>query len=232
MSARKNLFLLFLMGGSVLWGAPSFPQQQQLQQQQFQRPTVPDARDIVDLKRMSSNHESELRVLEEKLANQEDIIDSIRKDLKNSQKLLQEGMKEKSGSADQRLTLIEKNLQVISTEVAAYKQHLEKQNNALMALHERIANYESSMALQSNNINHLQIALQTLTEALQGPPISPTVVNNNQDLNSNSYQVQPGDSLGKIAVKFGVSLKALREENKLSSDKIIAGQTLIIPPKL
>jgi LysM repeat protein len=45
------------------------------------------------------------------------------------------------------------------------------------------------------------------------------------------YVVVAGDSLSKIAVKHGVKLANLRAANKLSSDKILVGQKLIIPGK-
>lgn len=43
------------------------------------------------------------------------------------------------------------------------------------------------------------------------------------------YVVQSGDMLSKIAVKHGTTVKALREANKLTSDKIVVGQKLVIP---
>ncbi|OQW94636.1 MAG: hypothetical protein BWK77_08895 [Verrucomicrobia bacterium A1] len=43
------------------------------------------------------------------------------------------------------------------------------------------------------------------------------------------YVVQAGDSLSKIASKHGVKVNALREANKLSGDKILVGQKLVIP---
>lgn len=44
-----------------------------------------------------------------------------------------------------------------------------------------------------------------------------------------SYEVQSGDSLSKIAVRFGVTVAALRDANKLTGDKIMLGQKLAIP---
>jgi LysM repeat protein len=43
------------------------------------------------------------------------------------------------------------------------------------------------------------------------------------------YVVQAGDSLSKIASKHGVKVGALREANQLKSDKILAGQKLVVP---
>ena len=44
-----------------------------------------------------------------------------------------------------------------------------------------------------------------------------------------SYNVVPGDSLSVIAQRFGVSLSQLKSANKLNSNTIHAGQTLILP---
>ncbi|MBP7830499.1 MAG: LysM peptidoglycan-binding domain-containing protein [Kiritimatiellae bacterium] len=44
-----------------------------------------------------------------------------------------------------------------------------------------------------------------------------------------TYTVQAGDMLSKIAVKYGVKVADLREANSLSGDKILVGQKLVIP---
>lgn len=44
-----------------------------------------------------------------------------------------------------------------------------------------------------------------------------------------SYVVQPGDTIFKISVRFGVSMDAIRAANGISGDTIYSGQTLIIP---
>jgi LysM repeat protein len=44
-----------------------------------------------------------------------------------------------------------------------------------------------------------------------------------------NYVVQPGDTIFKISVRFGVSMDALRAANGIVGDRIYAGQTLTIP---
>jgi LysM repeat protein len=46
-----------------------------------------------------------------------------------------------------------------------------------------------------------------------------------------SYTVKSGDTLTKIASQFGTTIKALRSENNLTTDKIKVGQKLKIPAK-
>jgi LysM repeat protein len=44
------------------------------------------------------------------------------------------------------------------------------------------------------------------------------------------YVVQPGDTLSRIADRFGVSVQALQQANGIADqDVITVGQTLIIP---
>ncbi len=45
----------------------------------------------------------------------------------------------------------------------------------------------------------------------------------------NTYTVQNGDSLWKIANKFGTTINALKSANNLTNDNLKVGQTLVIP---
>lgn len=58
--------------------------------------------------------------------------------------------------------------------------------------------------------------------ASSAPASKPTIA-------GGEYVVKSGDMLSKIAVKSGTTVKALREANKLTNDKIVVGQKLIIP---
>ena len=44
------------------------------------------------------------------------------------------------------------------------------------------------------------------------------------------YVVQPGDTLGKIALGFGVTVQALMEENGKEDTLLRIGEQLVIPP--
>ncbi len=58
-----------------------------------------------------------------------------------------------------------------------------------------------------------------------------TTVKTNTTLSWVTYKVQKGDTLWKIATKHNVSLDQIRNNNNLSGDKIIIGQTLKIKSK-
>lgn len=44
------------------------------------------------------------------------------------------------------------------------------------------------------------------------------------------YTVQPGDTLGVIAVGFGTTVEAIMAENGLDSTNLTIGESLVIPP--
>jgi membrane-bound lytic murein transglycosylase D len=48
------------------------------------------------------------------------------------------------------------------------------------------------------------------------------------DLVSTIYKVRPGDSLGSIAKRFGISVDSLRKNNKLNGNKLTPGQELTV----
>jgi peptidoglycan endopeptidase LytE len=62
----------------------------------------------------------------------------------------------------------------------------------------------------------LRSTLTQISKTYSSPESAPT------------YKVKSGDSLEKIARKHRVSVEALKRDNHLSSDKIVAGQELII----
>ncbi|MDB2613928.1 LysM peptidoglycan-binding domain-containing protein [Chlamydiales bacterium] len=77
----------------------------------------------------------------------------------------------------------------------------------------------------SKNVKHLEKALTTLLGALDNDQGESIALIASQD----SYKVQNGDSLGKIAQKFGTTTKSLKEVNNLKKDTIYVGQNLILP---
>lgn len=56
-----------------------------------------------------------------------------------------------------------------------------------------------------------------------------TLLDNNNQQKSQTYVVQSGDSLGKIAADFHVALEELKKLNQLPNDHIYVGQKLRIP---
>lgn len=64
-----------------------------------------------------------------------------------------------------------------------------------------------------------------------GPaPVRPAAADNAGDVPKGAYRVQAGDTLSKIATKFGVTASQLRVWNDLPSDRIVLGRILRVAP--
>ena len=57
-------------------------------------------------------------------------------------------------------------------------------------------------------------------------PINGTMVENNNEFLS--YKIQKGDVLSEIAIRFGVSVESINENNKLNNKPIYPGQIIKI----
>ena len=61
--------------------------------------------------------------------------------------------------------------------------------------------------------------------------VAPTTTAGTPDTGGETYTVKSGDNLSKIAKKYGVSVKALKAANNLTTDHIKVGDKLKIPAK-
>lgn len=111
--------------------------------------TNSDLRDTVEsLRHQVANHEAEIRVFEEKFKSQEEIIDSISAQFKDSVK----SVKASSVTSSQDM----------AQQLADYKK--------------RIATLEKSLEIQTKNLDNMQKALTSLIDAIQGKEPSATSV--------------------------------------------------------
>lgn len=79
----------------------------------------------------------------------------------------------------------------------------------------------------SSAINSSTQQAQSVKQEQQKPKKS----NQQQEAAPRTHKVKRGESLGKIAANYGVTVKALKDANGLKNDKIQAGQKLKIPAK-
>lgn len=187
---------------------------------------------IDDIKVESSNHESEIRIFQEKLANQEVAVDSLWKQVHESN----QGNKEKIRGIVELLEMKIANLEGASTsshsDIETLKKSLNESKDAVVQQKQKIASLEKVNEVQNQNIEHLQAALQALMEALQIKDVSLLAEDPYRSLPASAvYQVKPGDSLEKIARKNHTSVAKLKEINRLTdaNDLIIVGQKLKLP---
>ena len=198
---------------------------------------------IEDVRHQVNNHEAEIRISDEKLKNFDTIIESLRDELNGAGKSYKEQLKASSLSLDNKINSLETISTGLMADLRQFKTHSNETNIALTQYQQRIGELEKSVERQNQNIEHLQAAIGSLMEALQGgkktpgktsiesraPPSNTTsYVTSSGD---RSYVVKAGDSLEKIARAHQTTIQALKTANRLTSDRIIVGKTLIIPEK-
>lgn len=186
-------------------------------------------REILDsldnLRHQVNNHEAEIRVFEEKFKNQEDILDSLRKQTAAATQAVKEALRGHLGNLEAKLAGHENTAKDLSTD---FKSFAKDYSHVLIEYKSRIADLEKAIDIQNHNIENLQAAMGTLIEAIQvKETLQEKSITPIQDESSAKiYRVKAGDSLGKIAEQNQTTIKKLKELNNLTSDQIIIGQKL------
>lgn len=175
--------------------------------------------EINGLKLRVNNHEVEINQIQEKFSSIDATVDSLRKQATDAVKLHRDQIQISNISLDNRLSNLETVSKGLVSDIQTIKSRL---NEALADYKQQLSNYDRVIAAQGQAIDKLQNALKTVTELLQ----------TGEDAEANLiYTVKPGDSLEKIANTQGSSIKAIKEANQLTTDRIRVGQKLKIPTK-
>jgi chromosome segregation ATPase len=176
-----------------------------------------------DMRHEIGNHETEMKMFDEKLKNLETALDSIRQQLLDLKQTHKEILKSTSQDFEAKLG----NLDLITKSLAADLKTIKSTiHEAFTPVKGRIGDLEKIAETQNQNIENLQTALRSLMEILQ---VKEGL--KNSDSSSQTYKVKSGDSLEKIAKAHQITIDALKTVNNLSNDRIITGQKLLIPDK-
>jgi LysM repeat protein len=181
---------------------------------------------VAELRYQVANSDTELSILREKLETQERIAEALFREQTQNQKQVQDSIKAKATLLEQRLSAVENALPLLHGDITALKAHLDRQNSGIGAMQNKVNSLEELLKQQVASTQLLQQAMQTLTTAMQQE--SAALPKEYSDGNT-SYSVREGDSLGKIARQHGIGVKALKDANSLTSDRIRVGQMLLIP---
>lgn len=173
------------------------------------------------LRHQINNQETELKAFEEKLESIDSIVDSMREQTKKSLSSQKEQLKGSSENFESRLAAIESMQKALTADLKKFQTFSSETASGFQSLKEKISAIEQDTSLLHRNIDNLQLAMNALTDAMQ-MKIDPSS-------GGKSYQVKNGDSLEKIAKAHGTTIKAIKELNGLTSDKIIVGAWLKIP---
>lgn len=188
-----------------------------------------ELRDSVDdLRHEVNNHETEIRMYEEKLSNQETIIDSLRQQLNESLQANKQLLQEAILNIELKITSLETTTKGLVGDLRQFKNYANESSSSLAQYKQKFAELEKVLESQNQNMVNLQAALKALMDAVQVKS-GISNIGNTQEGSSKNYHVKSGDSLEKIARNNQTTIQALRELNGLTTDKIKVGQILQLP---
>lgn len=192
-----------------------------------------DMRDTIsNLRYQVNNHEQEIREFDEKLKNVDSIIESVRDQLSDASKAHKEQLKGSTQTIDGKITALEALNKNLVADLKQFKTYTTDSAAALAQYKQKMIDLEKIIDQQNQNIEHLQAAMRSLMEALQGKDSAikaPTDAT--EAACGNTYRIKAGDSLDKIARAHGTTVQAIKDLNGLTTDKIVVGKALLIPEK-
>lgn len=174
-----------------------------------------------------NNHESEIRMFDEKFANQEEILDSLRRQVSDALQAVRENLKSHSNQLEAKLAGHDNASKGLSSELKSYTNEY---SNALSDYKRRIGELEKLIEIQNHNIENLQAAMNAIMEVVQGKETSVEKISSSLEAGSSKiYRVKAGDTLEKIAKQNQTTIKKLKDANSLTSDIVKVGQKLKLP---
>lgn len=187
---------------------------------------IKDGLDI--LRHEVGNHETEIRMFEEKITNQEASVDSLRKLILDTTQANKDLVKTNTSSVEGRIANLESTNKSLVADLQQLKNHANDTAAVLVQYKQKLGELEKILNVHSQNMDNLQTAMHSLMDALQvkegagGKGIA-------QEESGKVYRIKTGDSLEKIARLNGTTVKAIKEINNMATDRIVVGQTIQLP---
>jgi len=222
----EKKFLSFLSLVVALFGATTAYSAPQKVYNQETSVAIREMRASIDeMRHEMNNHESEIRTFEDKLNNQEVIIEALRDQNTNTSKINQDLTKGNLVSLEMKINSLDTATKALASDLRQFKTHVNESTNSLNAFNQKIAIIEKVLETQSQNLDNLQSAIRSLMTVLEVK----NDLTSSDDSAVKMYCVKPGDSLDKIAKIHKTTSKLIKELNNLNSDRIIVGQNIKIP---
>lgn len=176
-----------------------------------------------------SNHESEIRMIEEKLNNQEETIETLRQHMVDSTQLHKDIVKDNSSNLGSKIESLDSKAKGVIADLGLLKNHANESSVIFGQYKEKINGLESDLKALKSQISHLESAVRSLMDIMQVKDSAVDTITSGSIGEGRIYRVQSGDTLEKIAKNQKTTIQALKERNNLAQDKIIVGQKLVIP---
>jgi LysM repeat protein len=189
-------------------------------------------RTLHNIKYSQETLEQELARLDQKIQNQDLVLESTRDEVTSLLKACRESQKSLSSSQDSRLKALDKNIEKLIQDLKQFKTHANETSTFQSGLQKKLQGIDEIVRLQGEQLQDLEKAMRSLALAISSKPLADTKNDKKEQGTANkvkTYRVKSGDSLEKIAKDQGITVQALKEINALPNDKIISGQELKIP---
>ncbi len=186
---------------------------------------------LENLRSLVNNHETEIRMYDEKLKNVDSIIEGVRDQCSDTAKGQKEQLKGSTSALEERIGALEEITRGLLTDLKQFKTFTSETTSFLTQYKQRMTDLERSLDLQNKNIQHLQTALKAMMSALQvkGSLEITTSDDSTSATDTILYRVKPGDSLEKIARNLNTDVQVIKRLNNMTNDKIIVGKQIKVP---
>lgn len=179
---------------------------------------------LSDLRHQLSNQDVEIREFEEKLHSHSAMLESFRAEQEQEFSLHKDYLKENITLIENKISSLESSIKNLVDDFKKFKNNANETVEAFSMCKKKFAEMEKQLEVQNKHINQLEGVVRNLVDILQANEPS-----FEKATEGKTYKVQPGDTLEKIANRHGTTIKALKELNHLSQDRIFVGQTLKLP---
>ncbi len=178
-------------------------------------PDLPDR--LLQMEILVENLEQQLEQLHRLVDNQQCIIETLRQKQRESQEQVKQSLGSHTKTWEEHISDLQKQTGEERHRLEAFAKETEK---ALSNYKKKIEGLEKKCANEEKKNRHLEESLQVLLRSLD---------ESEEGTNLLVHVVVSGDTLDKIAHNYHTSVRAIKEANGLSNDKIIVGKKLRIP---
>ncbi|MCB1213322.1 MAG: LysM peptidoglycan-binding domain-containing protein [Chlamydiia bacterium] len=169
----------------------------------------------------------ELRTLDEEVATLREKFQTIDTQFDHLQRQLDRS----AGHTAEQLIAVQRELSArlstVEKSLETFREALVETQNYLKSVNESLAGHDQQLRANDLAVKKVEGGLKKLLEVL-GAENSPSTASSAQSTSS-LYRVEVGDTLEKIAHRHQTTVRALKELNALTSDKIRVGQQIRLP---
>jgi LysM repeat protein len=179
--------------------------------------------DIEEIKHDLHTQKMEVTVVEGKLVNQEDSLASLKKEAFELSHCKLDQYFHHANQLDKRIASLEKCYGEIEESQNKIVQSTNEMYKALSQNKERMNEMERLISVQSKSLNEIAKLRKNVDK------VSQMLEGEKREFFVDTYRIKGGETLDEIAHTYGVSLDVLVKINRLETDKVVAGQEIIVP---